>query len=524
MQRLLNWLWNRAVLFALLVAAALILALAGPYLPQAQQIWAEDIRDPVDFQAGAQGFLASQQAELERRTTEAGTLTADQLRQRIAALQANLAAARGRQEAAGSGLFAAYRPSEIAARTKAEIEIAAIESELAVLRAALAPRETLDKAQTYLEAHPTMPTKAAIAAVKAQCAAARRERSAFQQRWKIDQGLRETFQLERTELEDAEREKCRKASDLADKRAKAIAWDRQRKTAQQALAAAPAQAQALPQSLASNAGHITLAPFAYRTIAYFVLAPIAASRPPMRFAGSGAAPPQPVASPSAISQAITLGGHDEVLVRQDYLQSSSLAARKGFRWLLDWRRPLTSLASGMRFLTAISGAGERITVSAVKDPFAELSVLTLPQGAACILRPSALAAVVQPQGAPLRITSHWRIFSLPALLTWQWRYLAFHGPARLVVKGGRGVRIEPATRGRIVGEGQILGFSTDLAYAVIRSETFWPYFFGREALLKDRVEEGGGVLLIEEAPLAGKSGIRRGIEGLADAALKLVGI
>jgi hypothetical protein len=540
MQRLLNWLWNRAVLFALLVAAALILALAGPYLPQAQQIWAEDIRDPVDFQAGAQGFLASQQAELERRTTEAGTLTADQLRQRIAALQANLAAARGRQEAAGSGLFAAYRPSQIAAHTKAEIEIAAIESELAVLRAALAPRETLDKAQTYLEAHPTMPTEAAIAAAKAQCAAARRERSVFQQRWKIDQGLRETFQLERTELEDAEREKCRKASDLADKRAKAIAWDRQRKTAQQALAAAPAQAQALPQSLASTAGHITLrdilwqagswlllitlAPFAYRTIAYFVLAPIAASRPPMRFAGSGAAPPQPVASPSAISQAITLGGHDEVLVRQDYLQSSSLAARKGFRWLLDWRRPLTSLASGMRFLTAISGAGERITVSAVKDPFAELSVLTLPQGAACILRPSALAAVVQPQGAPLRITSHWRIFSLPALLTWQWRYLAFHGPARLVVKGGRGVRIEPATRGRIVGEGQILGFSTDLAYAVIRSETFWPYFFGREALLKDRVEAGGGVLLIEEAPLAGKSGIRRGIEGLADGALKLVGI
>jgi hypothetical protein len=540
MQRLLNWLWNRAVLFALLVAAALILALAGPYLPQAQQIWAEDIRDPVDFQAGAQGFLASQQAELERRTTEAGTLTADQLRQRIAALQANLAAARGRQEAAGSGLFAAYRPSQIAARTKAEIEIAAIESELAVLRAALAPRETLEKAQTYLEAHPTMPTEAAIAAAKAQCAAARREHSAFQQRWKIDQGLRETFQLERTELEDAEREKCRKASDLADKRAKAIAWDRQRKTAKQALAAAPAQAQALPQSLASTAGHITLrdilwqagswlllitlAPFAYRTIAYFVLAPIAASRPPMRFAGSGAAPPQPVASPSAISQAITFGGHDEVLVRQDYLQSSSLAARKGFRWLLDWRRPLTSLASGMRFLTAISGAGERITVSAVKDPFAELSVLTLPQGAACILRPSALAAVVQPQGAPLRIISHWRIFSLPALLTWQWRYLAFHGPARLVVKGGRGVRIEPAMRGRIVGEGQMLGFSTDLAYAVIRSETFWPYFFGREALLKDRVEAGGGVLLIEEAPLAGKSGIRRGIEGLADAALKLVGI
>ena len=178
----------------------------------------------------------------------------------------------------------------------------------------------------------------------------------------------------------------------------------------------------------------------------------------------------------------------------------------------------------MRFLTAIRGDGERVTVSAVRDPFAELAVLSVPAGSACVLRPSALAAVVQQQDAPLRIVAHWRLLSLPAWLTWQWRYLAFHGPARLVVKGGRGVRIEPAERGRIVGEGQILGFSTDLAYAVIRSETFWPYFFGREALLKDKVAAGGGVLLIEEAPLAGRSGLRRGFEGFVDALLKVGGV
>ncbi|HSJ77597.1 MAG TPA: hypothetical protein VK913_02580, partial [Erythrobacter sp.] len=264
--------------------------------------------------------------------------------------------------------------------------------------------------------------------------------------------------------------------------------------------------------------------FAYRVIAYHVLAPMAARWPPMRFGAAGTDPPAPGSEKSAVSVTITLGPYDEALVRQDYLQSSSLTGAKRTRWLLDWGHPFTSFASGMRFLTAVRGAGERVTVSAVKDPFAELAVLAVPEGAACVLRPSALAGVVQTAGEPLRITSHWRVFSLPALLTWQWRYLAFHGPARLVVKGGRGVRIEPAERGRIVGEGQIIGFTAGLAYAVIRSETFWPYFFGREVLLKDRLEAGDGVVLIEEAPLAGRSGIRRGFEGMADAVLKLGGI
>jgi hypothetical protein len=272
----------------------------------------------------------------------------------------------------------------------------------------------------------------------------------------------------------------------------------------------------------------TLIPFAYRVIAYHVLAPVAARWPPMRFGTAGTTPmgkgPAPGSEKSAVSVTITLGPDDEALVRQDYLQSSSLTGAKRTRWLLDWGHPFTSFASGMRFLTAVRGAGERVTVSAVKDPFAELAVLAVPEGAACVLRPSALAGVVQTAGEPLRISSHWRIFSLPALLTWQWRYLAFHGPARLVVKGGRGVRIEPAGRGRIVGEGQIIGFSAGLAYAVIRSETFWPYFFGREVLLKDRLEAGDGFVLIEEAPLAGRSSIRRGFEGMADAVLKLGGI
>jgi hypothetical protein len=82
----------------------------------------------------------------------------------------------------------------------------------------------------------------------------------------------------------------------------------------------------------------------------------------------------------------------------------------------------------------------------------------------------------------------------------------------------------------MLGQDQVIGFSTDLSYSVIRTETFAPYFFGQVGLLKDRVEavgdtgNEGGVLIIEEAPLAGKSGIRRGLEGALDAMLRAFGV
>lgn len=89
----------------------------------------------------------------------------------------------------------------------------------------------------------------------------------------------------------------------------------------------------------------------------------------------------------------------------------------------------------------------------------------------------------------------------------QRRYIVVHGPARLVVKGDRGVRVERAERGRIFGQHQLVGFSTDLAYSATRVETIWPYFLGPEPLLKDRVLTGQGVLIVEEAPFPAR---RRG--------------
>jgi uncharacterized protein (AIM24 family) len=233
----------------------------------------------------------------------------------------------------------------------------------------------------------------------------------------------------------------------------------------------------------------------------------------------------PLAAPSATSVAVRLAPGEELLVRQDYLQTSSHASAQGTQWWLDWTKPITSMATGLTFLTRMRGDGEVTSVSAVRDGFAEVTILTLPEGAACVLQPRALAAVAQPIRRRLRITCHWRLGSLNAWLTLQLRYLVLHGPARLVLKGGRGVRVEAAEQGRVFGQDQLVGFSSDLAYSVTRTETFWPYFLGREQLLRDRIMAGEGVLIVEEAPLTARRGqVRQGLEGMIDAGMKVFGM
>jgi hypothetical protein len=270
---------------------------------------------------------------------------------------------------------------------------------------------------------------------------------------------------------------------------------------------------------------IIVMPYLIRLLFYFVLAPTHRSSIRLRVPG-GMGSPIAMPQPSTTSVAVRLEQGEELLVRQGYLQSTSCVGAKSTRWLLDGRHPISSIAAGLTFLTRIAGEGELTTVSAISDPFAEVTIIALPERSACVLQPRALAGVAHPIGRKLRITSHWRLLSLNAWLTMQLRYLVFHGPARLIVKGGRGVRVERAMHGRILGQDQLVGFSADLNYSVTRTETFWPYFLGRESLLKDRVEAGDGMLIVEEAPLAGRKAgqVRRGLEGAMDVALKAVGL
>jgi hypothetical protein len=440
------------------------------------------------------------------------------------------------------GWFASVRPTAILERKKLEFREAALRGEIGLLQAA-GERHAIDAELRGVMS----PTASAVAAAGRTCEAANQAVRSFNLLSPLDRSVRNVLNAEAERLTKQAADRCAEFSRQAKLRNDALrrVAELREKLAQadQAYATAGADAHRLLTQMRVDAVSRTLreillkaaillvgiiaTPYLIRLAFYFILAPLAERRPAVRLRQApDAMAPVALPGPSATSAPVTLQAGEELLVRQGYLQSTSSVGRKSTRALLDWRHPLSSLASGLVFLTCIEGEGETTTVSAIQDPFSEVTVLTLPVGAACVLQPRALAAVVQPAGQPLRITSHWRLGSLHAWLTLQLRYLVFHGPGRVVIKGARGVRVERAERGRVFGQDQLVGFSPDLAYSVTRTETFWPYFLGMAQLLRDRIEAGDGVLVLEEAPMAGRAGAhpRKGLEGAFDVMLKAVGL
>lgn len=278
-------------------------------------------------------------------------------------------------------------------------------------------------------------------------------------------------------------------------------------------------------------------PIAVKALCYFVIAPFASRRPPIRLIDGptrDAAPPvadrASDAGPavrSGVSQVLWIDADHELLVHPEYLQTSPDDSQKATKWLLDWSIPLSSLASGMLALTRLRATTrQRCVISSTVDPFSEIAPVELEAGDAMVLQPHNLIGVLQPRTRPLRITRHWRIFSSSAWLTLQFRYLVFHGPATLIVEGCRGVRVEAAEHGRSIDQAATIGFSANLAYSARRSETFGAYLMGKHGLFNDSFAGGPGVYIYEEMPHFGKkTGITgRGLEGMVDVVLKAFGI
>ncbi len=271
---------------------------------------------------------------------------------------------------------------------------------------------------------------------------------------------------------------------------------------------------------------------AVKLLLYYAVAPFAAGRPPLRLVQDAGAFARGLGREragriSSESVSLRIAEGDELLVRPEYLQSSSQQSHKRTAWLLNPALPFTSLLSGMYLLTRVrSQAGDTLVLSPGRDPFDELCVLELPPGAALVCQPRSLAAVMQRMGTRLRITRHWRAGSLHAWLTFQLRFLVFHGPCRLVLKGRRGVRMESAGGGRLINQTATLAFDASVPYSNVRTETFVPYWLGREDLFNDRFGGAQGSYLYEERPTDHRGGmlVGRGVQGLSDAVLKIFGI
>lgn len=282
---------------------------------------------------------------------------------------------------------------------------------------------------------------------------------------------------------------------------------------------------------------VVLSPLLVKSLAYYVVAPLATRRPPIRLlpdvkgriaAPAAAALPGAARRPvSAVSQALRLSPAEELLIHPEYLQSAPDDDHKGTRWLFSRAFPFASIAAGLFALVRLSSEVEKeYVISATKDPLGEIGILTIPSGSALAVQPRSLVGVLQRRQHPLRITSHWRLASLKAWLTLQLRYLVFHGPVTLLVKGCRGVRVEHAGAGRSINQAATIGFGANLDYSVSRCEVFSAYLLGKRELFNDSFSGGPGDYVYEEMPFAGKkSGILgRGLEGILDTILKVFGI
>lgn len=282
-------------------------------------------------------------------------------------------------------------------------------------------------------------------------------------------------------------------------------------------------------------------PLAGRAFRYFVLAPVAARRPPVRIlAGPGTVPaasPEPLRTEagranearqiSAASLAVDVGPEDDVLCHADSLQSIAVPGEKDTKWLLDWRLPWSSLAAGLVALTRVQpSACGKVVISARQHPLNEVAAIRLPAGAAFVLQPRSVVGIVHPRGRPVRISRHWRLNSFHAWLTLQLRYLVFHGEAILLVQGYRGVRIEHAGRGRMIRQNATIGFSAAAEYKTLRTETFWPYLNGKQLLFNDCFAGDGAWFLYQEAPAVDERNNSSPWrpQGVGDAILRAFGI
>ncbi|PKO88544.1 MAG: hypothetical protein CVU18_06955 [Betaproteobacteria bacterium HGW-Betaproteobacteria-12] len=277
-----------------------------------------------------------------------------------------------------------------------------------------------------------------------------------------------------------------------------------------------------------------LSPVAIKALFYYLIAPLAARCSPVRLRpdssgivhaangvdGSGA-------KVSGKSLAIALGANEELLVHPEYLRGMETDSIKSTQWLLNKRYPLTSLASGLYLLTRLRADHQHShVISAKEDILAEVALIEIPAGTKVVLQPRSLIGVIQSAEQPLQIESQWRLGSLSAWLTLQLRYLVFSGPAKLLVTGCQGVRIDPVGTGQTINQAATIGFSSNLAYSVTRCEPFVAYLRGKQELFNDHFAGASGYYLSEETPNAGKkSGLAgKGLEGLADSVLKVFGI
>jgi hypothetical protein len=240
---------------------------------------------------------------------------------------------------------------------------------------------------------------------------------------------------------------------------------------------------------------LVLLPVLWKVLAFYVLAPLVHNAKPVNLGKMGALGSSDVPDflPSAPSISVKLECGDVLLLRENFLQSSTENSAKRTQWLVNWSYPFTSLASGLFMLTSIRAKNEtsadicHVTLSCQKDTTLELSAVNLPAGKTAVFRPLFLAALRFPEHQPPNIRSAWVFNRLHCWVNLRFRFLTIQGPVQLFFAAQRGIQMEtvqPATNRRI-NSNLTVAYSPQLDHSPRRAETFIAYFRGANPLFDD---------------------------------------
>jgi len=271
-----------------------------------------------------------------------------------------------------------------------------------------------------------------------------------------------------------------------------------------------------------------------KLILYTCVAPFITRGRPVRLAET--LPAMPAVTESRVAIDLPLVSGQRLWVREKFLQASDEGVQRQTRAVLDWRIPFTCAATGLIELIELKNSSaaaqdRQVTLAHQDDPHCELAVLTLPLGAAFVLRPSFLVGVITTADARLSIRRRWQLFRWQSWVTGQFRFFEFNGPCALVIAGVRGVRAErlidrpgDALPARRTNQDATVGFTPNLDYQPVRAETFWSYYRGMNPLFDD-LFSGRGIFLTQAIATPGDTaGMRRFWSALWATAMRIFGL
>ena len=241
----------------------------------------------------------------------------------------------------------------------------------------------------------------------------------------------------------------------------------------------------------------------------------------------------PAVQESALSVADELWPGEVLRVRPHFLQPSEEGLKRRRCLVLNWRRAFSCLASGLTGLVELRNernAGERrVSFASSVDPFAQLSIVSVPEGGSFILRAGFLVGVITSGGKSVAIRRHLRLFHWQSWVSGRFGYWEFFGPCRLIVSCVSAVSVEVMRDddtgeqpSRWVAQAGVVGFSPQLALKPVRCVSFWRYYTERRPLYEVAISGTGVFLASESGGLARQR--MRGNEGPAVKLLKLFGL